>query len=96
MKLFTAITWIKKKIITARQWLDDHEKILIPIYIAAIYLWIKYPEYIEKVGIAFLAFKVFDIGTDKSSNSMLKNMKADVAEIKETIHGINSRLSDKV
>lgn len=79
--------WLDANATIAKTWLADHEKILIPIYIVAIYLWRAYPEYVENAGIAFLLYKIFDIGTDKSSNSMLKDMKGKIDDIHNNISG---------
>ena len=63
--------WAKIKL-----WCLDHEKICLPIILIAIILIWWLPEFFYKGAVTlFLLFKAWEIATDKSTNSLVKDIK---------------------
>ncbi len=66
---------------TIKTWLADNEKLQIIPYTIAIPMIYLFPEYLFQIPLTiFFALKIWDIATDKSTNSTVKEIRTLLGE----------------
>jgi hypothetical protein len=69
-----------------KTWLADNEKLALIPYAIAIPMIFLFPQYLFQIPLAlFLLYKVWDVATDKSTNSVVKEIRTILGEKPVTV-----------